>query len=256
MIDVPSTHLAPGARELFHAGGPVGFLFIHGLGGTPHDYESAVTFLSERGYSSLAMRVAGHGGRPKDLAMTHCADWQSSIDLAIEKLRQHAQDIILVGTSFGGALALDALRRHPDLISKLVLVNTPLSYRIGGAFQTIGLYGLRLLMPNFPKPGLLPEEKKRYHYTGSLVAWPISSILESRRFLEQSVRPFLGVMTKPLLLTANAEDPYVAEESFQDIRKNYGGELQTFVIPGKGHRPWRDGTQQHLLLDRILSFVS
>jgi carboxylesterase len=202
------------------------------------------------------MRVAGHGMTWREAAAAHVPDWRSSVDAAIEEVATHCDRIFLLGSSFGGALAFDAASRLPGKISGLIAVNTPLSYRVGGAFQTVGLYVLRCFTPVFPKPGLSAADKQRYATTGSLPAWPISMILESRTFLRQTVRPALRMLTIPLLHIENSNDPYIGKESGSEIDALYGGPIHHVRLTAETHRPFRDQHQTQQIVQEILTFTN
>ena len=249
-----STSIRPGAQPFFLPGGPRGLLCIHGLGGTGDDFRAFADQLHGAGWTVSVMRVAGHGMTPADLGQTTMADWQASVDSAIEELAKSVQDIFLLGASFGGALAIDAAARHPEVCG-IVLVNTPLSYRVGGSFQLIGLKILRLFSPTFPKPGLTAADKARYEKSGSLVAWPISAILDSRKFMSHTVRPSLPNMKTPALLIRNGDDPYVSTKNTDEIRRQYGGPVQEYVLTQKTHRPFRDPEQTAIIAAQVERFA-
>lgn len=246
--------IAPGAQPYLRSGKGPGILMIHGLGGSGDDFRMAAEGLYAQGWSVSVMRVAGHGMTWKEAAEAHVEDWRQSVDQAIDELRSVSDRIVILGSSFGGALALDAVSRRPDIAKGIIAVNTPLSYRVGGAFQQIGLYLLRLFTPVFPKPGLTTEDKKRYATSGSLPAWPISLILESKKFLQQQVRPSIQRIRLPLLHIENSNDPYVGKQSGSEIDTLYGGPITHIRLSAVTHRPFRDQQQTQSIIQEILAF--
>lgn len=254
MLPQQST-IAPGAEPFFCKGGPIGVLCIHGLGGSGHDFRRTAEVLHQHGWSVMVMRIAGHGMTWREAGQSHLADWRSSVDEALNELRSVATTIIVLGSSFGGALAFDVAKRRPDDVQGVVVVNTPLSYRVGGIFQDVGLRVLRLFSPVFPKPGLSATDKKNYAYSGSLPAWPISLIIESKQFLKTVVRPSLPSIRHPLLHIENSNDPYVGVESGSEIDQLYGGPITHVRLSAETHRPFRDEAQTQEIVRSVLRFA-
>jgi carboxylesterase len=253
MLPQQST-IAPGAEAFLLKGEAIGVLCIHGLGGSGHDFRRTAEMLHAAGWSVSVMRIAGHGMTWREAGDAHLEDWRASVDQALNELRSIASTVIVLGSSFGGALAFDVAFRHPDLVQGIVVVNTPLSYRVGGIFQDIGLRVLRVFSPVFPKPGLSAADKKKYAYSGSLPAWPISLIIESKQFLKTIVRPALPSIKHPLLHIENSNDPYVGVESGSEIDTLYGGPITHIRLSAVTHRPFRDETQTREIVDHVLTF--
>jgi carboxylesterase len=104
--------------------GPHGCLLIHGFSGSPAEMRGLGEHLAERGLTVLAMRVAGHGGSPDELAAASRADWLASAEAGLRSLRERCARVSLVGFSMGGALALLLASRQP--VERLVTLSTPL----------------------------------------------------------------------------------------------------------------------------------
>ena len=250
-----STSIRPGAQPFFLSGGSIGLLCIHGLGGTGNDFRIFATIMQKTGWTVSVMRVAGHGVTPEVLRETSPADWRESVDRAVADLQTRVKTVFILGASFGGVLALDAARRHPDVCG-MVLVNTPLSYRVGGGFQYLGLKFLQLLGKDFPKPGLTSDEKQHYAKTGSLVAWPVTAILDSRKFMSSVVRPTLAAMKTPALIIRNGDDPLVSAKNANEICTIYGGSTRQYILPQTTHRPFRDPAQCAAMAKEIQEFAT
>ena len=199
-----SIPIAPKAQPFLLPGGAIGLLVIHGFGGTIGDYRQFADRLHQRGYTVAGVRLAGHGQGHEALRRTTSQDWQQSVEAAASLLREHCRQIVVLGASFGGALAFDYAARHTDNVVGLVSVNTPVSYRGGGWFQPLILRVLRVFTPYWPKMGLSRAERQHYAQRGSTTAWPIDGILETYRFLSTRVLPALPGITLPVLLLASS----------------------------------------------------
>src|ERR1044072_9119345 len=60
-------------------------------------------------------RLPGHGTTIEDMLTTGWADWTAEVEAAYERLAARAGQVVVVGLSMGGALALWAGLQHPDV---------------------------------------------------------------------------------------------------------------------------------------------
>lgn len=110
-------------HRLGRAGGPDGLptmLFLHGLTDSGEGWPAAVEHW-QGGYSIVTVDQRGHGGSPRftaDQLVEHPGDVM--VDDAVALL-EHLDRPVVVGHSLGGAVALAAAVRRPDLVRALVL---------------------------------------------------------------------------------------------------------------------------------------
>ena len=117
-------------------------VFIHGAAGHFSQWAHQLDFFSSR-CRCLALDLRGHG-------QSHKPDWSDyGAEVFAEDLLmvlEHAQvagPIILVGHSFGGAVATVFTLRHPDKVAKLALLSTTGTLALG--FHVLAL----MKMPAF-----------------------------------------------------------------------------------------------------------
>lgn len=111
-----------------HAGaGPV-VVFLHGWALSNRTYRRSLNDLARRGFCVLAPSLPGFGGTAPlpgaDFELAGYAEWLAAF---LEARRVH-EPVILIGHSFGGAVAIKLADAHPQLVDRLILVNS-----IGGA---------------------------------------------------------------------------------------------------------------------------
>ncbi|MFW2012930.1 alpha/beta hydrolase [Acinetobacter bereziniae] len=99
-------------HSFFIQGNRTGVLFIHGLTGTPNEMRSIAKPCQQKGYSVLAAQLAGHCGTMEDLVATQWEDWYASVCAAADQLKQHTDEIFVVGLSMGSLLALKYASEH------------------------------------------------------------------------------------------------------------------------------------------------
>jgi pimeloyl-ACP methyl ester carboxylesterase len=98
-------------------------VWLHGWARRAQDFAIAANALAERGIGSVSLDLPGFGASPvPEIAggARHYAE------LILPTLREIAsQPVVLVGHSFGGTVAVVLASEHPELVSSLVLVGSP-----------------------------------------------------------------------------------------------------------------------------------
>ena len=99
--------------ERFRGAGPVGFLLIHGLGGTPVELRFVARGLARAGHTVLCPQLAGHCGSFEDLKATGWTDWYATVLAAHQELSKSCNKVIVGGLSMGAILALHLAAEFP-----------------------------------------------------------------------------------------------------------------------------------------------
>lgn len=118
-------------------------LFLHGWALGYRCYGAALNHLMASGWRVLAPGLPGLSGTP-DLprpqrSLAGYADWVAEFCAT-----QEADGVVAVGHSFGGGVAVQLAHDFPELVSRLVLVNS-----IGGSVWA-GRHGVVRMMANRP----------------------------------------------------------------------------------------------------------
>jgi carboxylesterase len=115
--------ILPGAEPFRYDAGPRGALLIHGFTGSPASMRPLGRWLAEHGVSVVGPRLAGHGTTWQDLQDTTWQDWEREAEAGVADLRSRCSDVIVVGLSVGGALALHLGAKHGDKLRGVVAIN-------------------------------------------------------------------------------------------------------------------------------------
>jgi carboxylesterase len=146
--------------------GPHGCLLLHGFSGSPGEMRGLADHLAQQGFSVLAVRLAGHGGSPDELAAATRNDWLDSAEAGLHQLRERCPQVSIIGFSMGGALAILLAGKHQ--LARLVTLSTPLMLQGDWRLNALGV--VRHFVPwyymlekaNFDDPVARAEFSKLY----------------------------------------------------------------------------------------------
>jgi carboxylesterase len=213
--------------------GTRGALLIHGFASTPPELRLLGEVLAERGFRCHAPSLPGHGTTPQELARTCWQDWAKHVQHAFDDLSRQCADVVVVGQSMGGTLALH-LAAHDHRVRAVATLAAP-----------IWLSG--------PLPPLLPVLKRviRWHHTGDDIdLWnpgaveelhsygirPTRSIDELRRVCAV-VRKELAEIRAPVMVLHGERDRTIDPRCAREIaRRLVGSEaVHLQMLPRSGH---------------------
>jgi pimeloyl-ACP methyl ester carboxylesterase len=132
-----------------HGGDGPPLVLVHGLGGSHLNWESVAPLLA-RHHRVFAVDLVGFG-------LTPLASRRATVDTQRRLMRRFVDDVVgvpavLMGNSMGGLIALVTAADHPDLVSRLVLVNPALPIVSARSFSPTALQRLGLPLVPFVGP--------------------------------------------------------------------------------------------------------
>jgi carboxylesterase len=222
--------LMTGAEPFSHDGGSIGVVLCHGFTGSPASMRPWAEFLAAAGLSVRLPRLAGHGTRWQDLALTRWLDWYATIDDAFSDLRARCDKVFVTGLSMGGTLALRlAEERGPDLAG-LVLVN-PSLMSLRPSFRALPVLArvvpsVRGIANDVAKPGVVERGYDRV---------PLRA-LRSLTDLWTTTRADLAKVDQPLLVFRSLVDHVVeAENAELLLRSVSSADVEERVLANSFH---------------------
>ncbi len=116
------------SQPLFHKGGPIGCITLHGIGGTPANIRVVADAMIQKGYTVISPMIPGHGETVRAQNASRGAQWLEGIRAAYRTLKaEGCTQIYALGLSLGGILCgLLAEEAHLD---GLVLICTPIKMK-------------------------------------------------------------------------------------------------------------------------------
>ena len=94
-------------------------IFIHGLSSNLEAWKRNVSELKED-YRCIAVDLPGYGKSSRNLTSYSLSDYADFLKCFIEK--KHLRNVVLVGHSMGGQIAIHAVLSSPELFEKLILI--------------------------------------------------------------------------------------------------------------------------------------
>jgi carboxylesterase len=177
----------------------VGCLVLHGFAGDIRDVLPLANALRAEGYHVECPTLEGHGLDRRVLAKSTRKDWLRSADEAYKRLSLRAQEIIVIGFSMGGLLAINLVHRYPARL--LITINTPYAY--WDVEQA-----LAYLREDFS------SHSRRY--VQGLVKIPVRSMLQFRQLLAET-KAILPQVSIPYVLLQSRRDDTVQARSAEHL---------------------------------------
>ncbi|KFL42744.1 carboxylesterase [Lysinibacillus sp. BF-4] len=222
-----------------------GILYLHGFSGGTYEIAPLQNYLAQYDYATKAPTLTGHG-EVLDLRRCKAEHWLKDAELSYRKLAKRVDDVIVVGFSMGGVLALYLAQRYP--VKKLVLLSAALNYiepkqlvKDVAIFATAG-YQVKM-NPTF----------QRYAFKFGKV--PLSAALAFTRVV-QLTAPYVKNITVPTLIVQGQLDgmvPYTTANKIYTTLASYDKRLY-FSPNGKHHICFSDDCEKWFA--KVAQFVN
>ena len=204
------------------------FVFIHGLMGSPRQFDNLAEDVFKHGCSAAVLLLPGHGGSVKDFSAGTMERWQDHVYSEIERLSDDHKDIWLVGHSMGCLLAINAAARYSECVRGLMLIACPLR--------------LRRLTPGTLKTRMRPvfgrktdPIKKAYLSVCSIkrtpdFLWRFRKPLSEMKKLMAAVQDDLPHISAPVTAIFMRTDAVVSLDSLEILRTGLNGARLKHIV--------------------------
>ena len=200
-------------------------VFIHGWLVNWTCFKGEIEYFKDKGYPVLYFDLIGHGksGKPKDEGVYSLASMERHLHCLLEKF--DAKDVVLVGHSLGGMVALLYNLDHNDKVSKSILIDT--SYRSPLFFSKAFFFSkhkgiakslcanaakIRLSNDKFIDFSTMKKTNDYLIFLKALFSVPFaSSFPVLRSMLEYDVHDRLSEIRNPVLLISSKDDQFFKE---------------------------------------------
>lgn len=195
--------------------------------------------LAGQGHTVLGVRLPGHATRPADLNRIRWRDWLAAVEDGYSILDKTCEQVIVMGLSLGGALALLLAASRPA--AGVVAMATPYELPPQPSLRWLR-YLLPILRPisvvlrQIPKPSINDyKDQQAYRDHVSYRVFPVRSVPEVDGLL-QRLREQLPTLRAPVLLMHAVEDRGVSPDNARSIFAQVGSDDKELVwIENSGH---------------------
>ncbi|WP_329529592.1 alpha/beta fold hydrolase [Streptomyces sp. NBC_01462] len=219
-------------------------LLIHGTASSTRSWDPMVPLLTGS-HRVIRIDLLGHGRSAKPADRSYAIpDQARRVGVALDRLG--VEDVIAVGHSSGGVVAIALAEQRPDLVTALALVNTGPSLDAFIAPEPAATGPSqwpptdeqlrRFASTGFSRAGYRIPEELLDDVRGMTSHTFTATMRATRAYLEQRALPDrLMVLGKPLLVIFGEDDRRWRSSSASDYRAVPGATVE--LLPGLGHSP-------------------
>lgn len=226
-------------------------LMIHGFTSSPREFRDLSLYLEKKGISSYAPLLPGHGTSPERLAVVKYYQWVESVEESINLLAKDYQEIYLVGSSFGGNLALIS-SNYSDKIKGVVSIATPIIFKR----HRLNKY---FTLPILKRIKIFQKKPKRVRdfietHNGSYKVIPLRAAYEMSKIINLSKKSLYKIKNKVLIVSVE-NDSVVSEQTKRYLNDNIPSKKKfSFEVPESNHVALL-GKYSSLVNKRIFDFI-
>lgn len=234
-------------EPFYFPGNEVGCLLIHGFTGSPGEMRPLGEHLATAGYTVKGVLLPGHGTTVKDLACTRWPDWYEEVVKGYWQLKEHCQQLFIIGLSMGGDLALH-LAANEEFNGGVVSICAPIFLAKKKAYLSPFLqYFIRYS----PKKNYGSKNYQSFWYD----QYPISCTASLVKMLKV-IKKELGAIKNPALIIQSTLDKTVDPKSAEYIYENIAStSKELYWLNKSGHIATLD-SEREKVFSLITEFIN
>ncbi len=200
-------------------------VFIHGVGGQARQWKYQVEAFGLH-HRVIAPDLRGHGFSDKPRSVYDMEELLSDLETLLLQLEVDPP-LVLIGHSFGGAIATEYALRHPEQVDRLILISTPGEFRLHPIYRF--LFHLPLPLLRTAEPFVRPWFHAPAHVARALYMRAVSRWVGWPRFRN---------LTQPALIIRGHRDMVFERPRFEEVARaipqgedlNVGASRHTVMI--------------------------
>ena len=257
-------------RSTFHAGNRVGFLLIHGLGGTPVELRYVAQGIARAGYTVHCCQLAGHCSTVEMLRNSTPEQWIASVEAAHDRLKEHCDVIIAGGLSMGAILAAQLAQSRPEGVQGLAFFaptlwlngwSMPWHSRVLRYIRPTP-FNIKMTLPEHEPYGLKDERVRalvvqsmqgKDSSEAGVFCTPVRCLSHFNALCDR-VKPRLKDIVSPALILHPRNDDLADIDNAFYLQKNLGGRVEMVVLEDSYHIITLD-KQRAVVVERSVAFA-
>lgn len=229
----------------------VGVLVMHGFTSDVHCVDSLVKPLDAADLPYRFPILRGHGTRYQDMEGVTAADWYEDAENALLDLYKEVDNVIVVGLSMGGLVALELAARHRDKVAGVALVAAALRFADPMAFMTPMISKFIKFWPSpkaYNDETLAAKENRNYPKFAT-------SAFASLWDYSQRMTNMLSFVKAPIVILQSHKDQVVNPQAAKIIHDKVTSKDKTLVwFERSGHEMLLD-LEADLATETVMTFV-
>ena len=235
-----------GAEPFLFPGSRTGVLLIHGFTGSPAAMRGLGRYLNDTcGYSTLGIRLPGHGTHVDDLRRPAWRDWLAAVEDGLNLLQGLSDRIYVAGISMGGVLTLITASHYPVLGA--IALSAP--YGLTHDWRIRFMRPLSLIVPKFKKPGAVGIASETSY--GYFVTHAIAEASGLAKLMQESL-PQIQI---PVLLIQSHGDRMIEPDALDLLYDHLGTpNKESLWLEKSGHVITLD-VEREIVYERVAQFI-
>jgi len=228
-------------------------LLVHGLNGSPYDFNDLAVHLHERGIITENILLPGHDIHHRDAALYGWRDWLKAVKDGFERLTRTHKHVVIVGHSMGASLAL-AVAAHDVRVAGIVSLCAPAELH-AGLLPIVGVG--RHIVHYLPviREDISDRMERRAYRRRKVTHWapiaPMHTLLQALPLL----RADLSQISCPTLVVAARRDHVVPMRDGQYVYEHISSfDKELLILDRSWHVVMRD-VERIIVTDHITGFL-
>jgi carboxylesterase len=217
----------------------VSCLVLHGLGGGPYELQPLIDALEAAGVRVLAPIMPGHEGAGPVMPPSSWREWVAAVESAFDQLAAGGGEVVVIGFSTGGTLALYLASRRP--VARQVLLAPFLAIRYSGLIPirpAIYLRQLARLVPNLPRRAPAVGDPEMRRWASGMERYRTFNVNASVSALEliDLVKSLVPEITTPTLIIQGKLDSVVEPATASWLHERLAStQKELIILPRSDH---------------------
>ncbi|MEK4427300.1 alpha/beta hydrolase [Solibacillus sp. FSL K6-1523] len=228
----------------------IGILFLHGFSGGPYEVQPFADYVQEKTEWLIAIPTLSGHGEAEDLAMKgyKAHNWLMDAEIAYRRLAKQVDEIIIVGFSMGGVIAMYLATRYK--VKKLVLLSAAAKYISPSQL----VKDFRLVATDAMHKNLQDNELfARYKF--KFLNVPFSATVEFMKVVQKTA-PYIKNIKCPTFIVQGLLDGIVPSQTARILHDQIQSKEKLLYLSacGKHHICYSDDCEEWF--EKVLNFLT
>lgn len=223
-------------------------LIIHGFTGGPFEVAPFRSFLTSRTDWKIAVPILPGHELELGVQKGSMESWVMAAELELQRLMKEVDQVIVIGFSMGGLIAMYLALRYP--IKKLVLLSAAAKY----ISPRILVEDARIMM-KYSKRKNYPTDSFYHLYHYKMKHTPVRAALEFLRVV-RLVRPYHHEVKTPICIVQGKRDGVVPSSTAEELFEKVGSPRKQLIYSERGKHHICYSDDREVWFEKVLRFLT